>query len=59
MMSNAVLLADGYCSFSLRDLDELKYKESLLLFYEQNSLVLFKDIFIEQYQFAVENYFLV
>lgn len=59
MMSNAVLLAFNHCPFSLRDLDELKYKEALLLFYEQNSLALFKKIFIEQYQFAVENYFLI
>lgn len=59
MISNAILLAHDHCPFSLRDLDELEYKEALVLFYEQNSLALFKKIFVEQYRYAVENYFLV
>lgn len=32
-------------------------KELPLMFYEQNNIVAFKQIFIEQYEFAVKNYF--
>ena len=33
------------------------YKKAMLMFYEQNNIVAFKQIFIEQYEFAVKNYF--
>ena len=59
MICNGILLAHGHCPLSLRDLDELRYKEAMVLFYEQNSLVLLKEIFVEQYRYVVENYFLV
>jgi len=29
----------------------------MLMFYEQNNIAAFKQIFIEQYEFAVKNYF--
>ena len=55
--SNAVLLAWGYCPMSFRTVDSVDYKKAMLMFYEQNNIAAFKKIFIEQYEFAVKNYF--
>lgn len=55
--SNAVLIAWGCCPISFRTVDSVDYKKAMLLFYEQNSISAFKRIFIEQYEFAVKNYF--
>ena len=55
--SNAILLAWGYCPISFRTVDSVDYKKAMLMFYEQNNIVAFKQIFIEQYEFAVKNYF--
>lgn len=55
--SNAILMAWGYCPISFRTVDSVDYKKAMLMFYEQNNIVAFKQIFIEQYEFAVKNYF--
>ena len=55
--SNAILMAWGYCPLSFRTVDSVDYKKAMLLFYEQNNIVSFKQIFIEQYEFATKNYF--
>ena len=55
--SNAVLMAWGYCPLSFRTVDSVDYKKAMLMFYEQNNIAAFKKIFIEQYEFAVKNYF--
>lgn len=36
--------------------DEKEYREAMLVFYELNSIILFKKIFISQYDFAAKNY---
>jgi Fic family protein len=59
IIGNAVLMANECAPLSLLTLDEQEYRRALLLFYEQNNVSLFKKIFIEQYRFSVENYFLV
>jgi prophage maintenance system killer protein len=58
MTSNAVLLAAGSIPMSYRAVNELEYKEASLIFYEINNISYFKKIFIQQFTFAVENYFL-
>lgn len=58
MTSNAVLLANGYFPLSYRSVDEVEYKKALILFYEQNNIYHLKRIFLEQQQFAIDNYFL-
>lgn len=58
MVSNAVLLANGYFPLSYRSVNEVEYKKALILFYEQNNIFHLKRIFLEQQQFAVNNYFL-
>ena len=57
IVSNALLIANKCCPLSFRSIDSLKYKEAVLIFYEQNNLSAFKKIFIEQYDFAVNTYF--
>lgn len=55
--ANAVLIAHGYCPLSFRSVDSIDYKKAMLLFYEQNNLAAFKQIFMEQFEFAVKTYF--
>ena len=55
--SNAMLIANGYCPISFRTVDSIDYKKAMLLFYEQNNISAFKQIFIEQFRFAVNTYF--
>ncbi|MDR2840895.1 MAG: Fic family protein [Paludibacter sp.] len=57
IVSNAILLSKHYCPISFRSVDSLDYKKAMLLFYEQNNLSAFKQIFIDQVQFAVNTYF--
>ena len=57
IVSNSILLASGYCPLSFRTVDSISYKKAMLIFYEQNNIKPFKDIFIAQYEFAVGNYF--
>ncbi|MCA9200682.1 MAG: Fic family protein [Planctomycetales bacterium] len=57
MVSNALLIADGACPLSYRSVDSLDYKKAMLLFYEQNNLAAFKQIFMQQIEFAVKTYF--
>ena len=55
--SNAILIANDYCPLSFRSVDSIDYKKAMLIFYEQNNLYAFKQIFIEQFEFAVKEYF--
>ncbi|MGL4956018.1 MAG: Fic family protein [Bacteroidales bacterium] len=55
--ANALLMANKYCPISFRTVDSIDYKKAMLLFYEQNNISAFKQIFINQFKFAVENYF--
>ena len=57
IVSNALLIANNYCPLSFRTVDSIDYKKAMLLFYEQNNLSAFKQIFIEQFAFAVKTYF--
>lgn len=57
LIANALLLANGWCPMSLRSMDETAYKKAIILFYEQNSVDYLKQLFIEQFEFAVKNYF--
>jgi len=55
--ANALLIANKYCPISFRTVDSIEYKKAMLLFYEQNNIFAFKQIFVNQFKFAVENYF--
>lgn len=57
IISNAVLVANKYCPISFRTADSIEYKKAMLLFYEQNNISAFKNIFINQFEFAVGAYF--
>lgn len=58
LLSDAILIAYDFCPLSFRSIDESKYKKALILFYEQNNVLFFKELFTEQFKFAVNNYFL-
>lgn len=57
IVSNAILIAHGYCPLSFRTVDSIEYKKAMLIFYEQNNISAFKQIFVNQYKFAVDTYF--
>lgn len=57
LMGNAILMANNMCPLSYRNIDEVEYKKAVILFYEQNNIEYFKQLFIKQFEFAVQNYF--
>lgn len=57
IISNAILMNHKYCPISFRTVDSIDYKKAMLLFYEQNNISAFKEIFINQFEFAVKTYF--
>ncbi len=57
IVSNAILMNEGFCPLSFRTVDAIEYKKAMLLFYEQNNISNFKEIFINQFDFAVKTYF--
>ena len=57
ILGNAILLANNCCPLSYRSISEADYKKAILLFYEQTNAKFLKDLFVEQFKFAVDNYF--
>ena len=57
IIGNAILIDKEYCPISFRTIDSIDYKKAMLLFYEQNNITRFKEIFISQFEFAVRTYF--
>ena len=57
IVSNAILMNNKCCPISYRTVDSIEYKKAMLLFYEQNNITTFKEIFINQFEFAVNTYF--
>lgn len=56
LIANALLMAYECAPLSYRSVDEKEYREATLVFYELNSILPFKKIFIEQYDFAARNH---
>ncbi|MFM1857574.1 MAG: hypothetical protein RLZ05_634 [Bacteroidota bacterium] len=57
IISNGLLLRHGYCPISFRTVDSIEYKKALLIFYEQNCITPFKQLFMQQFEYAVNHYF--
>ena len=57
IVANAILMNEKHCPLSFRTVDSIDYKKAMLLFYEQNNISSFKEIFIQQFEFAVNTYF--
>ena len=57
LVANALLLAYESCPLTFRSVDANDYRAALLLFYEQNNVSAFKRIFLEQVEFACNEYF--
>lgn len=58
LLADAMLIAHDICPLSYRSINEADYKKAVILFYEQNNARFFKELFIEQLKFAINNYFL-
>jgi len=58
LTGNAILLAHNYVPLSYRSVNEMEYKEAIVLFYETNNLYHFKKIFIDQFIFSANTYFI-
>ncbi len=56
LFANAFLISENLAPLSYRNVDERDYREAILVFYERNSILPMKNIFIEQYLFSTENY---
>lgn len=56
LMANAILLSYGCAPLSYRNVDEVMYRENILVFYEKHSVFSMKELFKEQYVFSCENY---
>ena len=56
LMANALLLAYDCAPLSYRNVNEVSYRENILVFYEKQSIVSMRDMFREQYIFAGEQY---
>lgn len=57
IISNAILMNHNYCPISFRTIDSIEYKKAMLVFYEQTNINPFKNVFIGQFEFAVNTYF--
>ncbi len=57
IVGNAIIMNEKHCPLSFRTVDSIEYKKAMLLFYEQNNISSFKEIFINQFEFAVNTYF--
>lgn len=57
IISNAILISYSHCPISFRTVDSVEFKKAMLIFYEQNNIYVIKQIFIDQFKFAVETYF--
>ncbi len=57
LLGDAILLAHNFCPLSFRSTDAGEYKKAMIMFYEQNSARYFKELFVKQFKFAIENYF--
>lgn len=56
LIGNALLLAYERAPLSYRSVNEIEYREAMLIFYEQNSIEAFKKMFMEQYVFSCNTY---
>lgn len=57
IISNAILVSNTYSPISFRTIDSIEYKKAILIFYEKNNITTLKEIFIDQFEFAVKTYF--
>ncbi len=56
LMANALLRSHDLAPLSYRSVTEESYRTATLVFYELNSLVPFRKMFVSQYDFAARNY---
>jgi len=57
LLANALLMSHQSFPLSFRSVRIQDYKKAKLLFYEINYIIAFKKVFLNQYEFAAQNYF--
>lgn len=57
ILANAILIANDLFPISYRIVNEVDYIKNLLIFYEKQSIYNFKKMFLDQFNWAQENYF--
>ncbi len=57
IISNAILISNEYSPVSFRTIDSVEYKKAMLIFYEQKNITVMKEMFMDQFEFAVNTYF--
>ena len=57
ILANACLIAHDICPLSLRNIDEAEYKKAITVFYELQNATPIKKMFMEQFNFSINNYF--
>jgi Fic family protein len=57
LMGNAILLAYKHAALSYRMADEIEYKKAILLIDEQHNFYWYKQLFLEQFDYSVQQYF--
>lgn len=57
IVSNGILYANDCATLSYRDVTVKEYKKATIIFYEQNNVHYFKEIFKSQFAFSTTNYF--
>jgi len=57
LMSNAILISHNLLPISYLTTSESDYRHALVMFYEQNTILPFKTIFLKAYQYSATHYF--
>jgi hypothetical protein len=57
IIANALLMNQHHCPLSFRTVDSMAYKKAMLIFYEQHAIGPFKQLYMEQIDFAIHTYF--
>ncbi len=57
ILANACLISHDVCPLSLRNIDETEYRKAITIFYELQNALPIKKLFTEQFNFAINNYF--
>jgi len=57
ILCNAILYCNDLPMLPFRSVNIIEYKKAVISFYEYNSVKLYKDLFLEQIRYCVQNYF--
>lgn len=56
ILCNAILYSNDLPMLPFRSVNIIEYKKAVISFYDYNSIKLYKDLFLEQIRYCVQNY---